>query len=281
MRYEAPFSPDSRWALIDDDGTVLASSYQAPHSRLLELLGIEQPVATEAAPQSSSSGPAPHEIDVAAQPAAEHTEEPRTTNVVFTSSSRGVATAADSFVPEGEQRWKNLPADSPRSMLPQVTVIAQKLGLDIQRVRALAKDPDWCQAQRNGAVALYLPLGQHRQLRLVLGADGTALHLSAQGRTATAAARPSRRRAPRRSSATSTRARMPADMNQLRQMLSAHGFIVSHGGKHDEVRHPDRPGRVSLPLTPSDYRSIPNSVLQVRRTFGIDLRHRPQISEDH
>lgn len=56
---------------------------------------------------------------------------------------------------------------------------------------------------------------------------------------------------------------IPTSMLQLRRRILSQGFAITRGGSHDRVTTRDGEFLVSLPLTPSDHRSIPN----VWRTF--------------
>ena len=67
--------------------------------------------------------------------------------------------------------------------------------------------------------------------------------------------------------------RFPNDVATLLGRLRTAGFDVAlGGGGHFLVSHPEIPGTATVPQAPSDFRSIPNSVIQIRRVFGIDLR---------
>lgn len=66
--------------------------------------------------------------------------------------------------------------------------------------------------------------------------------------------------------------RFPASVEEVLERLEGHGFDVCATGRHLSVTRPGAPGSVTVPRTPSDWRSIPNAVLQVRRVFGVDLR---------
>lgn len=70
---------------------------------------------------------------------------------------------------------------------------------------------------------------------------------------------------------------VPRDIDSLLARLDAHGFEVDRTRPHYSITHPDKPGlRATAPKSPSDSRSIPNTVSQIRRTFGIDIRDVPQ-----
>ncbi len=67
--------------------------------------------------------------------------------------------------------------------------------------------------------------------------------------------------------------RMPTTAAELEHLLHVHGFqITAARGGHRKARHHDRPGVViTIPHTPSDSRSYPNLVADIRRLIGIDI----------
>ena len=67
--------------------------------------------------------------------------------------------------------------------------------------------------------------------------------------------------------------RFPADTNDLLARMDKAGFIIERDQNHYVYRHPAHPGvQRTMPRSPSDWRSIPNTVLDIRRCFGIDVR---------
>lgn len=68
--------------------------------------------------------------------------------------------------------------------------------------------------------------------------------------------------------------KIPSEMAAYIKLLESHGFTVGHGKTHYKVTHDGFPGKsVSMPVTPSDsQRWHKNSVSDVRREFGIDLK---------
>lgn len=67
--------------------------------------------------------------------------------------------------------------------------------------------------------------------------------------------------------------RMPTTATEIEQSLHAHGFqtLPTRGG-HRKATHPAHPGVViTVPHTPSDSRSYPNLVADIRRLTGIDI----------
>lgn len=68
--------------------------------------------------------------------------------------------------------------------------------------------------------------------------------------------------------------RHPTTRRELLGRLAEAGFEVASGQTHGRITHPDHPGLfVPLASTPSDVRFTRHAVAQIRRVFGIDLRH--------
>ncbi|WP_193106574.1 type II toxin-antitoxin system HicA family toxin [Brachybacterium sp. FME24] len=68
--------------------------------------------------------------------------------------------------------------------------------------------------------------------------------------------------------------RHPTTRRELLRRMESAGFVVTPGSTHGRVTHPDHPGLVvPFASTPSDRRFTRHAVAQIRRVFGIDLRH--------
>lgn len=66
--------------------------------------------------------------------------------------------------------------------------------------------------------------------------------------------------------------RMPGNLRELTDALTAHGFRIDLNHPHPQATHPRHPGKVFvIPSTPSDYRSLRNLIAGLRRDFGIDI----------
>ena len=69
--------------------------------------------------------------------------------------------------------------------------------------------------------------------------------------------------------------RMPSRYTELVDLLEDHGFELlerSGRGPHDKAVHPEHPGvTLVIPRTPSDHRSYPNCIAEIRRQTGIDI----------
>lgn len=68
--------------------------------------------------------------------------------------------------------------------------------------------------------------------------------------------------------------RTPESSAELEQLLRAHGFEISAGrGGHHKATHQHHPGvTITIPHTPSDHRSFPNLLAEIRRRTGVDVR---------
>ncbi len=68
--------------------------------------------------------------------------------------------------------------------------------------------------------------------------------------------------------------RAPESSAELERMLRGHGFEISAGrGGHHKATHREHPGvTITIPHTPSDHRSYPNLLAEIRRRTGIDIR---------
>ncbi|PMC74865.1 hypothetical protein [Brachybacterium sp. UMB0905] len=68
--------------------------------------------------------------------------------------------------------------------------------------------------------------------------------------------------------------RHPTSRRELLERMEQAGFVVRAGSTHGRVTHPEHPGLfVPFASTPSDRRFTRHAVAQIRRVFGIDLRH--------
>ena len=70
--------------------------------------------------------------------------------------------------------------------------------------------------------------------------------------------------------------KIPHDVDAFVHLLQEHGFTITMGGKHYDIRHEKlAPGQKAVTsVTPSDsQRWHLNSARQIRNTFGIDLRY--------
>jgi hypothetical protein len=67
--------------------------------------------------------------------------------------------------------------------------------------------------------------------------------------------------------------RMPSTSKEFLAMLKEHGFTTVNGGQnHHLATHPGYPDvRVAVPSTPSDRRSYPNLIADIKRRTGIDI----------
>lgn len=69
----------------------------------------------------------------------------------------------------------------------------------------------------------------------------------------------------------------PTDRKEWLKRAGEHGLVVGKTRRrHLKITHPELAGIVFAPLTPSDHRSIKNCDRDIRKTFGIDMRTRPE-----
>ena len=148
---------------------------------------------------------------------------------------------------------------------------------------------DITEALRRGAVAYVDDHGRHIRLvddfKVVLDDDGHDIvavyardpdraELAEQNRDQlTKPKQTSPTKYKNRQSTTPVRGPLPQTTDQLIEMLHDRGFTVTKRRKHQRVTHPCRNNEVYfIAATPSDHRSLKNTVADIRRIFGIDLR---------
>ena len=148
---------------------------------------------------------------------------------------------------------------------------------------------DITEALRRGAVAYVDDRGRHIRLvddfKVVLDDDGhdiVAVYARDPNRAELAERDHDRLTKPKqtsptkyknRQSTTPVRGPLPQNTDQLIEMLHDRGFTVTKGRKHQRVTHPCRDNEVYfIAATPSDHRSLKNTVADIRRIFDIDLR---------
>lgn len=284
LHYTPAADLHGHWQITDASGQVLVCPHQPPTPELLDLLGITPDPAAPPTPEAGSTDRAaqnPASDDPAGDPAPEVTpatvaaaitgpgdaETPGGPGAVWTTDTVTGHGPGDASYSDGETRWERLPQGAPLAYIGQVEKVIARANLTREHVAQVVREPEWVEAQRGDALAC------HRDAtRVVIGGDGTVLHVSRDptprpegARTRSVGMRPG-------TGKDSRRAPMPTTRQGLIDLLHDHGFTVTNGGKHGAVTHPDHPGKVPLPHSPSDHRWIPNSITQIRQKFGIDLR---------
>lgn len=277
LHYTPADGPHGHWQITDHTGRVLVCPHQAPAPELLERLGITAPEAGVGEPaggggDDEATVPTPAEIPESTPQVAEFPARPKPEWSTDTAQGDG---PTDPRYWTAEARWSRLPSPSPTGIIPGARTAMDYLEVAPETVREVVADPEWVETERGDAIACFRADDQGI-VRVVVGADGTVLHVR-RDPTAT----PDKRRASAvglRAATTSGPRRLPAptDLASLKARLKAHGFIVTRGGKHDTVMHPRLPGMVTLPLTPSDHRWIHNAISEIRSRFGIDVRSTPE-----
>lgn len=264
----------SHWEIIDDDGTVLVSDTQPPHPRLLHRLGLAAGDPPAPKPTSSTSkAPTPAIFAAQTPPATPAAPVEEDSTLIFSTGSN--TAAIDRRTDVVGNALDALPEGSPLDALSSVRTIMDRHELTLDDLRSGVRNPHTVRPQRNNALAISF-FHEPYSIRTVIGADGMLLHIQctyAEGQHGTD---PQTHRRAKKSSGTHTR-RNITDITQLRQILREEGFTITPGRKHDRVEHPDIPGvKTSLVKTPSDTRTVNNTVSNIRNQFGIDLRNNPQ-----
>lgn len=70
--------------------------------------------------------------------------------------------------------------------------------------------------------------------------------------------------------------RMPSSTSELLKMAAEHGFTSKmQGSGHWLLQHPEHAGSVTVSATASDHRSLQNTISDIKRATGIDVRLSP------
>lgn len=153
-------------------------------------------------------------------------------------------------------------------ILGRVVELARRFGVELEDVARAARDPEAAWPGLNGVSEVRL----RGEIAAIVPDDAFEVIAIATRRKALEERSQPRHGAVKRGSSTMGR-RHPTSVADLLAAVHEAGFTVARDSRHLIIRHPDLPGQVTAAATPSDPRSIPNTVMQVRRTFGIDLRH--------
>lgn len=111
----------------------------------------------------------------------------------------------------------------------------------------------------------------HNGTMIIVAGDGTILHVSSHDQSSDAPESLVEIHRPKRRTSGGSGNRLPTTMDELIRRCRQQGCeVVDNGGKHLKVLVPEG-DPVPLPRTPSDWRSIPNAVSQLR-SRGVDVR---------
>lgn len=147
-------------------------------------------------------------------------------------------------------------------------------GMDLARVDRIIDSPAATWLGWNEAT-----IYADTEFQVVLGAprDGEdyVLHVSplssADDTAGGKGAAPARRRVPGQKA--DARRPTPTSVAEMLERVREYGFEVDDTRRHYSISHPGTPGiGLPVPRTPSDHRWAENTVSQIRRVFGIDIR---------
>lgn len=235
-------------------GGQLLSASHAPLQGPYEVEGVQAPV--EAAPGAPEARRAPAEpmitpSDVAARTRAVQPVVGEPSTLVYDSNNPAAAA-------EWESAWE---------LSHRAQEQLEQLGITRDQVLAAAADPEYTTPPAYGTGTNHIRDG----IRALIAADNPKMIIGISfddARPVPVTTGPIRRVSggPGR--------RMPSRYSEMAEMLEEHGFTLEHSGRgpHDKAVHPDRPGvTIVIPRTPSDHRSYPNCIAEIRRKTGIDI----------
>lgn len=236
-------------------GGQLLSAAHAPLQVPYDAEGAFVPAeAAQEAPEAvlAPAAPTVTPIDVAARarPILPPAEEPST--LVYDSANPAAAV-------EWEAAWE---------FTHRAQEQMEKLGITRDQVRAAAAEPEYTTPPAYGTGTNHVRDG----IRALIAADNPKVIIGISRedpRSVPVTTGPVRRVSggPGR--------RMPSRYTEMVDLLEDHGFELlerTGRGPHDKAVHPEHPGvTLVIPRTPSDHRSYPNCIAEIRRQTGIDI----------
>ncbi|MGC5173030.1 hypothetical protein ACLQ2Q_20520 [Microbacterium sp. DT81.1] len=179
--------------------------------------------------------------------------QPTPSQIAARVAPRAAAAAAPRSTPEG------------RRLSRKAATQIQELGVDVAAVDRAIGEPHSTERthQHNGTLYIRGDLG------VIVPDDDPALVIALLRIDPGAAPAPRGRRA-----SGGPAHQMPESSAELERLLIAHGFEISAGrGGHHKATYRDHPGvTITIPHTPSDHRSYPNLLAEIRRRTGVDVR---------
>lgn len=150
---------------------------------------------------------------------------------------------------------------------PRVVDITESRGTDLGLVALAVREPEATWKGKNGRSQVHL-----RGDLAAITADDTGEVIALASRDKALRERTEPRDGAIKRGHGGCGTTMPTTVPELIGRLRVRGFGIARDGAHYVVRHHRIPGQVSFAKTPSDHRSIPNAVSEVRAEFGIDIR---------
>lgn len=279
LTYTPPASPHDHWQITDEHGNVLVCPHQPPSAALLERLGLAVAPAAEVETRPT---PTPADLNRWAQPLSTAADPETGPDGPVPGQGPGPESAEVVWSTATGQRpdpigspYSQAVAPSDLDILPAAAEIASEKGITREDIAAAMATPDRIEPGRGDAEVRY-----GGGLRIIVGADSVVLRVEEASHGVQAPSGSTSTRARPGSSKGANRVPLPTTRKEFIALLESRGFVVSPGGKHASVTHPEHPGqKMPLPLSPSDHRWAHNQVAQTRSVFGIDLRLPPKPSE--
>ncbi|PKZ37078.1 hypothetical protein CYJ75_12450 [Kocuria rhizophila] len=266
--YTPPAHAHDHWAVTDTAGHIIACPHTAPPAALAALLTEAVPLLQAAAEALEAPEHHPHP----SKPAERRTAAPTVpTPAELPHPPAPTTTGTPGDQETGGARGPGIVASTARWMRAH--------GVTRQAVAGIVADPQHTRPGYRGAT-----IYAGASLEVVVAEDGATV-LAVYPRTpqpAPAGDPPRAPARPARRGRTSRTARpghtIPSERREFLRLLTDHGFqVTADTSRHRRVTHPDHPGAVVvIPSSPSDHRWALNTASQIRRTFGIDLRHTPR-----
>lgn len=154
------------------------------------------------------------------------------------------------------------------TLLPRVVHEADRHGFSLHAVAVAVLEPEKVWPGNNGHSTVYL-----RDAVAAICDDQTGEVVALADRAHALKVRSQ----PRRGSVAKAKgggagSRFPSTVTDLLARARRAGLELIDDRDHYIVRRPGLARQVVIPRTPSDHHSVPNSVLEIRRTLGVDLR---------
>ncbi|WP_152351356.1 hypothetical protein [Brachybacterium subflavum] len=149
-------------------------------------------------------------------------------------------------------------------LLPDARRWAEDLGVADDRIRAILEDPaeEWTAFSRTGEASVVTD----GEIAVVVSLDGKVV-LSVARYERAVSSRPREQAIPRGHGGVGNR--YPTTLKDLMSLLAERGCTVDSSGRHTHVELDGR--TFTMPKTPSDHRSLLNTIKGIERELGISL----------